>query len=168
MAMMFRAEQRSGRYYSIVIRLRPDLCVRQSYPFIWYALGRSGCRTHSLAFVSYDALAVLPRAACEAYADVWRMQPGCRLPPEAWVGRRAIDAPGHELRPCGLLGGNIPGGFMYVTAGVQFVDLQHFWSAARPTRDGIRANAEPMLRRFAGWNKDEYGRPSAAGCYAYA
>ncbi|KAL3911418.1 MAG: hypothetical protein SGPRY_008702 [Prymnesium sp.] len=165
--MMMRSESRNGWLYTIVLRIRPDLCLASSSEFIWYGLRRAGCQSTDISYVAYDALAVLPRVAAEAYAAVWRLHPGCQYPDKAWL--RDDPEWNQHLKPTCIAqnadqfftGGYIPYGFMYAAAGLQSLDLKLFWSRKQPP-------SEPMLRRSFGWFKTPSRRPMRAGCYPFA
>jgi len=78
--MMVADESRAGGIpYDVVVRLRPDLCVRQAMPMLRFALERTRCDSltplHAL-----EALMIYPRWAAHVYADYWRAAPSCARP----------------------------------------------------------------------------------------
>ena len=91
--MMQQAEQRRGIQFTVVIRVRPDLCLRPSVPLIQFAVRRLGVEQQEhplpIAFSVADGLAVYGRWAASAYASVWRGDGDC-LMPELWAHPNAV------------------------------------------------------------------------------
>lgn len=70
--MMKRAEVARGEPFDVVVRLRPDMCVRSLIDFFSFALAHT-TRTSMTPFLLTDHTAVFPRWATELYAGAWRV-----------------------------------------------------------------------------------------------
>ena len=78
-ALLEAAERREGAGFDVVLRLRPDLCVKRALPLLRFALERTRCDS-LVALHALDALLVFPRWAADAYANYWRSAPNCTRP----------------------------------------------------------------------------------------
>lgn len=73
--MMRRAEEQSGEMFDVVLRLRPDLCIRGALATIGVVLGHVG-RCSPLVVTWHDAIAFVPRWAADSFGGLWR-SPSC-------------------------------------------------------------------------------------------
>ena len=144
-AMMAAHETAEGEPFGIVVRVRPDLCMRAAGTFLRYALPRAA--SMPIAFLSSDGVAVLPRWTAEAYSEYWRHWGAECAPPTAW--HRTTSG---ETRACSVLSSRrgqpengAPSHFLYMTAGILGVDLHHFWRS--PPASGMRRPTITLLRR---------------------
>ena len=78
-ALLEAAERREGHAFDVVIRLRPDLCLKGALPLLRFAVERTRCDS-LVALHALDALLVYPRWAADAYANYWRSGPNCTRP----------------------------------------------------------------------------------------
>jgi hypothetical protein len=135
--LMRWAEEASGVAFSVVIRLRPDVCVRSASRFLSFALPRTHCSSR-FPWVVHDAIAVLPRWATEAYASYWRSSARCD--DAAWAAEARGSGGGVPVttHTCKMGQGGLQT-FMLLAAGVPSVEMNRFWPGG-----------EPLLRRQAG------------------
>ena len=87
--MMARHEAAVGRRFGLVVRLRPDLCMRSTSVFLHFAMRRID-ENPDVAFFSSDGVAAMPRWTADAYSEFWRAHGRrCVLPPAWQIGTAA-------------------------------------------------------------------------------
>ena len=138
-AMLKRHESTRGRRFAMVVRLRPDLCPASFYEFLSVSSARASPPGARPVFTVYDAAAVMPRWALDAYASAWRTFAGGQCSPDPAWAETEVAAPSCHLG--GALETHL------VALGVEPVDLHYFWATADDRNSSNLSTNEPALRR---------------------
>ena len=151
--MMAAHEARVGVAYSLVLRVRPDLCMRSTRTFFEFAMPRAA--RMPIGFFSSDGVAALPRWMADAYAEFWRSWGADCSTPRAWhaddrlpEGASTDDGGQACAVPHSRRGGSengAPSHFFYIAGGLLGVDLHHFWRT--PPANSTRKPTITLLRR---------------------